>query len=363
MVTEELLRKSYKSRPRVGVVVQGIVSLLFVALAGVFLFLYISKPDLFAFLTTVETSFPEPGFTLYQTINYYYLHLVVFMLLLLVPINLCVSVAASRAFYWFFAIPSILLEIAFIPLYIVACIPPLAASFPGDIVILLQDKILPIVLYGQLGILAIASILEILYPALPCFTYREIYRLRRDRIVDARDGKLKDPLTGEERTPRDVRKAFSSLYRKKNYKALIDLLYSHVFAKARTGKLTQDEFHHFAEFTCRLEAKARTEELEFLYGENDFKLLSLLYERMLALSKTKDIGQRKATEDRAFFDLVKKNETSPAPQAPAPQPPVSQPQLPKPQPAPAPTPAPKPVPKPAPKPASPIGEAWKQDKK
>ena len=74
MVTEELLRKSYKSRPRAGVVVQGIISLLFVALAGVFLLLYISKPDLFAFLTTVETSFPEPGFTLYQTINYYYLH-------------------------------------------------------------------------------------------------------------------------------------------------------------------------------------------------------------------------------------------------------------------------------------------------
>ncbi len=360
MVTEEILRKSYKSRPRVGVVIQGIISLLFVAFAAVFLILYVTKPELFAFMTAIQTSFPDPSFTLYDTVNYYFLHLVVVMLVLLVPINLAASVAGSRAFYWCFAGLSILLEIAFIPVYVIACIPPLAASFPAETVLLFQNTILPILIYGQIGILALASIFEILYPVLPCFTYREIYRLRRDRIVDARDGNLKNPATGEKMTPRDVRKAFSLNYRKKHFGAMIDLLYSHVFEKVKTGKLTQDEFRHFCNVTCRVEAKSRTEELEYLYGENNFAMLSLIYERLLAQSKIKDIGQRKFAEDRAFFDLMKKNASNPqAPQAPA---------SPKPAPAPAqPSPAPQPAPKPAPKPASPapspIGEAWKQEKK
>lgn len=349
MVNRAFLEKGYRSRPRRSIAVRGFVSLLVVGLALAFLFLYLHQPDLFAFLDQVQTSYPEASSTLRDLLDYYYAHFLLTALLLLYPLTRLVKTASLRALHWLLAAPALFLEIGLIALWACFGIPPVAENFDASLVIDMQTKYMGAAIYGQIGLLAFASLLEMFYCAFPCVKYRKIYRLRAAAIAYARRHR------GESgyRTPAQVKRDFYRFYQKKDYDALLRLLYVHVVEKVGSGKLDEGEFRYFVSHVAKLDGTIREAELKHLYEKGDFALMKSIYDRLATRASSPECGPRKAAEDAAYERLSREGETRAVPPV-SPRPETSAPQAVN---AKAPV-SSTPIP-----PPSAVGEAWRKEKK
>lgn len=314
MVNRAFLEKGYGSRPKTSVVVQGFVSLIFLALAMGFFFAWLYKPELFAFMEGIVLHVPNADSTLVDFINYYSLHLAATCILLIVPASMARKMVMKRAIFLIFAIPIWALQWVLPVFWALFLVPPVAAQFNPELVSQMQNTWIGLALYADFAFIGAASIFEILYCVIPPFKYRKIYSMRR-RSIRYCSKHFGEPFVPK---PSEVRNNFFKLYRKKKYDEMLDLLYPYVFEKVKTSPLTKDELTYFAYFVGKVDHSIREKEFGYLNGQANFPVQREILDMLAQQNKLSNAGEVAAKEDLTLLAMKKAPAAPIIVQAPAP---------------------------------------------
>lgn len=307
MVTPELLEKSYRTRPRKSVAVKGFFHLLFsVAILGFYLlYLMNTSGPLFGWMDGIAVNLGDSA-SLGDVFYNYGLFFLLPLIVTFIPFCIGVSINGYRRSYWWFSIFEIILAIALFGGWVLYFIPMVRDMLPLQITDFLSMA-LPYVFFALCGVYLLQSFFMLLYPALPCGKYKEIYRLKKARLEDTHRENYKGPSRSS------IRHSFYVFYKKKKWAQMMDLLYAHVFEKARSEQLDQGEFAYYVEAIGRVDSSIRKAELDYLFSHRQFPMIGKIYDRLVAQSKMPDIGEKRATEDHAMLDFLEKKAQSEKP--------------------------------------------------
>ena len=216
MVTIEMIKKSWKSRPRKAVVFWAFVDMLFAAGGLAFWLIMKYVPSFLAVLNDTTFNLMGTDWTLRE-----------FMIAFILPWGMMVTclpawifsqvVSKYRAAYLWFAIPSAFIVIAYVLCGIFMLITPVHEFLPESI----RNLLIKICGYGftygamgYAGFMTFCCFLGLFYNVCPPLKYSRIYTLRRLRLKHAKDGSDR----------RFVKREFYHLYKKNKAEELLGLL-------------------------------------------------------------------------------------------------------------------------------------------
>lgn len=216
MVTIEMIKKSWKSRPRKAVVFWAFVDLL-IAAGGLGFWLVMKfVPSFLANLNDTVFNLMGTDWTLRE-----------FMVTFILPWGMMATclpawifaqvVSKYRAAYLWFAIPSSFIVIIYVLCGIFMLITPVHAFLPASILNILLKVCGYGFTYGAMGyagFMIFCCFLGLFYNVCPPLKYSRIYALRRLRIKHAKDGADR----------RYVKREFYRLYKKNKAEELLGLL-------------------------------------------------------------------------------------------------------------------------------------------
>ena len=314
MVNVALLEKSYKSRPRKSSAVKGFFVLFFaVIFLGIYiLYLIDTRGFLFAWMENIQVNFGT-SVTLGDLVFDYGLFFILPFLITFIPFCIGVSVNGYRASYCVFTILEAVVGVVLFTAWLLYFVPLFRNLLPVSLTDLLF-QILPFLYLGLGGLYLVHAFFLFFYPSLPCIKYKEIYAMKKQRLIDTHKENYKGPTRGQ------IRHDFYVFYKKKKWTEMLDLLYGHVFAKAKVEPLDAGEFDYYCDALSRLDASIRKAEMTFLSSHRQFPMMGKIYERLLAQSKSPSIGEIKASEDRAMLEFLEKKAQAERPASTTPKP-------------------------------------------
>ena len=298
MVDVNVLKKSYRSRPRTSVVVLGVFGIL-VGLLCFFLTLCFDYfPSFFKQLRDYEITFAGEtqnlfdfgAVTLFPFICY---------LLLLVPLCTLNDMASHRPFYLIFSIPAGILSAVYACCVLVETFPRLLTYIPYEGIETIVQQIYLWVRVAYCGLLTLTSILACCYNSTYPLMYRQIYALRKARMKEAEEGN--PPLKKEQ-----IKKDFYRYYKKQEFEKLLILLYRD-YPSDPNAEMEEGQWRTAILEIQMSEAAIREKEIAFLAKNGQYSLIRQIRSRAVSDCENDQIGQRKAKEDQTYFEYLKKN--------------------------------------------------------
>lgn len=298
MVDINVLKKSYRSRPRTSVVILGVFGIL-IGLLCLFLTLCFDYfPSFFKQLRDYEITFAGETTNLFDfaaaSISPFICYL-----LLLVPLCTLNDMANHRAFYLFFSIPAGILSTVYACCVFVETFPRLLTYIPYEGIDAIVKQIYLWIRVAYCALLLITSILACCYNSTYPFKYRQIYALRKARVKEADEGN--SPLKKEQ-----IKKDFYRYYKKQEFEKLLILLYRD-FPSDPNAKMEEGQWRTAILEIQMAEASIREKEIAFLAKNDQYSLIRQIRSRAVSDCENDQIGQRKAKEDQAYFEYLKKN--------------------------------------------------------
>ena len=216
------------------------------------------------------------------------------LVLLAIPFVHTIVLAAHRGGYAVFNVFNFILG-GLIDLVSIFLILPMIAQYFVDIGIAgTINTVYVYVLLAYAAINVLSMFFGILYMVTHPFRYREIYRMRADRIDELK-------AKGDDNAVKEYKKAFYAAYRDGQWDELLPLLYGDILSVGSKKEMTKDDAAFIAETMSEWETQVRHEEMEALLKQGKIEEIRRLFARSKAIFESEDRAARKVREDEALL--------------------------------------------------------------